>query len=135
MGILFEGQGPQTDLSRVLVVACLAAYLMLNCGGFGVCIWLINSEVYPLFVRGKGASLGAFSHWFFDLLVTLSTLSLVTWLGASHTFWLYALISLGALVFIYYMVPETMGKSLEQIEHELREERFYPFQQKRLKHR
>lgn len=133
MGFLFEGQGPQTDVSRVLVVACLAAYLMLNCGGFGVCIWLINAEVYPLFVRGKGASLGAFSHWFFDLLVTLSTLSLVTWLGASHTFWLYAVISLGALVFIYYLVPETMGKSLEQIEHELREERFYPFQQKRLK--
>jgi hypothetical protein len=113
------------------VVACLAAYLMLNCGGFGVCIWLINSEVYPLFVRGKGASLGAFSHWFFDLIVTLTTLSLVTWLGATHTFWLYAAISVGALVFIYYLVPETNGKSLEQIEHELRDHRFYPYQQKR----
>ena len=131
MGYLFQGAGPTTDVSRWAVVACLAAYLMLNCGGFGVCIWLINSEVYPLFVRGKGASLGAFSHWFFDLIVTLTTLSLVTWLGAAHTFWLYAVISLFALVFIYYLVPETNGKSLERIEHELRENRFYPYQQRR----
>ncbi|WP_237561420.1 sugar porter family MFS transporter [Frateuria defendens] len=131
MGILFQNGGPATPVGRVLVVVCLAAYLMLNCGGFGVCIWLINAEVYPLFVRGKGASLGAFSHWIFDLAVTLSTLSLVTWLGATHTFWLYAVISFGALVFVYYLVPETYGKSLEQIEHELRDHRFYPFQQRR----
>lgn len=130
MGYLFLGQGPQTPVSQVLVVICLAAYLMLNCGGFGVCIWLINAEVYPLFVRGKGASLGAFSHWFFDLLVTLTTLSLVTWLGASYTFWLYALISLAALVFIIYLVPETKGKSLEQIEQDLKNKRFYAFQNK-----
>ncbi|MDF4026703.1 sugar porter family MFS transporter [Luteibacter sp. PPL201] len=132
MGWLFQGQGPTNDVSRWVTVGCLAAYMMLNCGGFGVCIWLVNAEVYPLFVRGKGASLGAFSHWIFDLAVTLTTLSLVTWLGATHTFWLYAVISLGSLVFIYFLVPETMGKSLEEIEHELREHRFYPYQRKRL---
>ncbi|WP_256680704.1 sugar porter family MFS transporter [Pseudomonas sp. LTJR-52] len=130
MGYLFQGAGPTTDVQRWLVVGCLAAYLMFNCGGFGVCIWLINSEVYPLFVRGKGASVGAFSHWFFDLVVTLTTLSLVTWLGAAHTFWVYAGISLLALVFIWRFVPETRGKSLEKIEHELREHRFYPYQQR-----
>jgi MFS family permease len=130
LGWLFQGQGPQNDVSRWITVACLGAYLMLNCGGFGVCIWLINAEVYPLFVRGKGASVGAFSHWFFDLIVTLTTLSLVTWLGATHTFWLYAVISVGALVFIYLLVPETKGKSLEQIEHELRDGRFYAFRQR-----
>ncbi|QWT21360.1 sugar porter family MFS transporter [Bacillus sp. NP157] len=132
MGFLFQGAGPTTDVSRWATVACLAAYMMLNCGGFGVCIWLINAEVYPLFVRGKGASLGAFSHWIFDLIVTLTTLSLVTALGATHTFWLYGAISVVALVYVYFLVPETMGKSLEEIEHELRENRFYPFQKKRL---
>lgn len=130
MGYLFQGAGPSTDAQRYLAVACLAAYLMLNCGGFGVCIWLINAEVYPLFVRGKGASVGAFSHWFFDLLVTLSTLSLVTWLGIAHTFWLYTGISIISLVFIYRCVPETRGRSLESIEHALRESRFYPYQEK-----
>lgn len=134
MGFMFQGAGPQNDFSRWLTVGCLAAYMMLNCGSFGVCIWLINSEVYPLFVRGKGASIGAFSHWTFDLIVTLTTLSLVTWLGATHTFWLYAVISVFALAFVYYLVPETAGKSLEEIEHELREHRFYPFQKKRLEH-
>jgi len=134
MGFMFQGAGPQNDFSRWLAVGCLAAYMMLNCGSFGICIWLINSEVYPLFVRGKGASIGAFSHWTFDLLVTLTTLSLVTWLGATHTFWLYAVISVFALAFVYYLVPETAGKSLEEIEHELREHRFYPFQKKRLEH-
>lgn len=132
MGYLFLGAGPTNDVSRIMVVVCLAAYLMLNCGGFGVCIWLINSEVYPLFVRGKGASLGAFSHWFFDLLVTLTTLSLVSALGPAYTFWLYAAISVGALVFIWFLVPETRGKTLERIEHDLRDRRFFPYQQKRV---
>jgi sugar porter (SP) family MFS transporter len=131
LGYLFQGQGPTNGASRLIVVLCLGAYLMLNCGGFGVCIWLINSEVYPLFVRGKGAALGAFSHWFFDLVITLTTLSLVTWLGATHTFWLYAVISAGSLLFIYFLVPETRGKSLERIEHELRDHKFYAYQQKR----
>ncbi|HCV76551.1 MAG TPA: MFS transporter, partial [Pseudomonas sp.] len=76
------------------------------------------------------ASVGAFSHWGFDLLVTLTTLSLVTKLGAAHTFWLYAGISLVALLFIWRLVPETNGKSLEQIEHDLRERRFFPYQRK-----
>ncbi|MFF7709706.1 sugar porter family MFS transporter [Pseudomonas sp. NPDC007930] len=130
MGYLFQGAGPTTDTERYLTVACLAAYLMLNCGGFGVCIWLINAEVYPLFVRGKGASVGAFSHWFFDLLVTLTTLSLVTWLGIAHTLWLYTAISLVSLVFIYRCVPETRGRSLESIEHALRADHFYPYKEK-----
>lgn len=124
------GGGPQTDFSKIGVVVCLAAYLMMNSGGISVCIWLINAEVYPLFVRGKGASLGAFSHWFFDFIVTLTTLSLVTALGTTHTFWLYGFISILAVLFIYYLVPETKGKSLEEIERELRENRFYPYQQK-----
>lgn len=130
MGYLFLGNGPQTDFSKLLVIICLAVYMLFNGGSFGVCIWLINSEIYPLFVRGKGASLGAFSNWFFTLIVSLTTLSLVTNLGATYTFWLYALISFIALVFIIFLVPETKGKTLEEIEVELKEHRFYYCQQK-----
>ncbi|ANF59105.1 sugar porter family MFS transporter [Halotalea alkalilenta] len=131
MGWLFQGDAPVDPSQQWLVVTCLVIYMALNCGSFGVCIWLIISEVYPLFVRGKGASIGAFSHWGFDLMVTLTTLSMIGAIGLTYSLWLYALTSLAAMVFIYFLVPETSGRSLEDIEQALRERRFYPFQQRR----
>jgi sugar porter (SP) family MFS transporter len=128
IGAIFATGAIGTETGKMATLVCLAAYLMLNCGGFGVCIWLINSEIFPLFVRGKGSSVGTLSHWVFDLLVTLTTLSLVTALGAAYTFWLYALISFGALIFVALFIPETSGKSLEEIEVDLRNNRFYPYQ-------
>ena len=100
MGFLFMDGAPTSTTSQWILVVCLALYMAFNCS-FGVCLWLINAEVYPLFVRGKGASVGAFSHWVFNLLVTLTTLSLINALGTSGTFWLYAAISTLALVFLW----------------------------------
>ena len=99
--------------------------MALNCS-FGVVLWLINAEIYPLFVRGKGASVGAFSHWGFDLLVTLTTLTLINALGTAGAFWLYAAISAAAVVFIVRYIPETNGRSLEAIEADLKAGRFFP---------
>lgn len=125
MGVLFIGGAPEDTFSQWVLVACLAIYMALNCS-FGVCLWLINAEVYPLFVRGKGASMGALSHWVFNLLVTLTTLSLISALGTSGTFWLYAVVTLIALVFVVRYVPETMGRSLEEIESDLKRGVFFP---------
>lgn len=130
MGWLFLGGAPQAGAAQWLLVACLAIYMALNCS-FGVCLWLINAEVYPLFVRGKGASVGAFSHWGFDLLVTLTTLSLVSALGAAYAFWLYGAISVLAVVFVLRYVPETRGRTLEEIERNLKEGVFFPYQKRR----
>ena len=131
MGALFVGGSPDNPAAQWTLVACLAIYMALN-SSFGVCLWLINAEVYPLFVRGKGASVGAFSHWVFNLLVTLTTLSLIGALGTSGTFWLYALITIIALVFIVRYVPETKERSLEQIEADLRNGTFFPARRKKV---
>lgn len=125
MAILFMGGVPKASAAQYLLIACMAIYMALNCS-FGVCLWLINAEVYPLFVRSKGASVGAFSHWSFDLVVTLTTLTLVNALGTSGAFWLYALITCAAVVFIIRYVPETKGRSLEQIEADLKNGIFFP---------
>lgn len=125
MAILFMGGVPEASAAQYLLIACMAIYMALNCS-FGVCLWLINAEVYPLFVRGKGASVGAFSHWSFDLVVTLTTLTLINALGTAGAFWLYALISCAAVVFIIRYVPETKGRSLEQIEADLKNGIFFP---------
>ena len=63
---------------RWLAVGGLLGNEIFNVGSISVAIWLVGSEVFPLGVRGKGMSLVALSHWTFDLLISLTTLSLVS---------------------------------------------------------
>jgi hypothetical protein len=56
------------------------------------------------------------TNWGMNLAVAMTFLTLVAVLGHARTFWLYGVIAVGAWVFFYLLVPETKGKSLEQIE-------------------
>ena len=80
--------------------------------------------MFPLAVRGKGMSMVTLSHWSFDLLISLTTLSLTVALGIAGTFWLFAAINVLAFLFVWRFVPETRGRTLEQIETDLREGHF-----------
>jgi hypothetical protein len=55
-------------------------------------------------------------NWAATLLVSITFLSLIRHLGNSLTYWLYALLALAAMIFCWFLVPQTQGKSLEQIE-------------------
>jgi hypothetical protein len=103
-----------------LAVAGLLGYEIFNVGSISVAIWLVGSEVFPLAVRGKGMSMVTLSHWTFDLVISLTTLSLTVALGIAGTFWLFAAINALAVVFVWRFVPETRGRTLEQIETDLR---------------
>ena len=83
-------------------------------------MWLMAAELYPLEVRGAGASFTATANWSFNMLVALTFLTLVNWLGPDGTFLTYGLISIVSLVFIYGWIPETKNVSLEKIEENLR---------------
>ena len=69
-------------------------------------------------------SMVALSHWTFDLVISLTTLSLVSSLGAGGAFWLFAFINLLAFGFVWRYVPETRGRTLEQIESDLQSGHF-----------
>lgn len=102
-------------------VGLLTAFsLMLFVGFFAFSLgpvgWLLNSEIYPLKLRGRAMSLAVFSNWLANFIVTTSFLSLVKTLGSTYTFWLYGLIGVIGWLFIYMKVPETKGKSLEEIQ-------------------
>ncbi|MGJ8516083.1 sugar porter family MFS transporter [Carnimonas bestiolae] len=127
LGACFVGGNPEGS-EKWIAVAAMLAYIAFNGGSLSVIIWLINSEVIPLFVRGKGTGLASVSLWTADLLVTLSTLSLISTFGAAATFWGYAVISLFAFVFVLLCVPETKGRTLEEIEASLRNGTFRPTQ-------
>ena len=109
-----------------LVVGCLLVYMAFNSGGLQVVGWLTGSEVYPLSVRGAGTSAQAGVVWGADLLVTATALTMVQLLGTGGTMWVYAGMNVLAFVFIWFLMPETAGHSLEDIEGALRSDRFRP---------
>jgi hypothetical protein len=78
------------------------------------------SEIYPLKIRGLAMSVATVMNWGSNLAVALTFLSLLRSLGKPATFWLYALTGLLAWVFSYFCVPETKGRTLEQIEAQFR---------------
>jgi MFS transporter, SP family, galactose:H+ symporter len=67
-------------------------------------------------IRGRAMSVGTVTNWGANLVVAVSFLTLTRVVGKAATFWLYAAVSLGAWLFAFFMVPETKGRSLEEIE-------------------
>ena len=78
------------------------------------------SEIYPLRIRGRAMSVGTVANWSANLIVAVSFLTLTQVLGKSATFWLYGFVTIGAWLFAFFLVPETKGRSLEEIEAQLR---------------
>jgi MFS transporter, SP family, galactose:H+ symporter len=97
-----------------------AGSLMLYVGAFAVGLgpvfWLLISEIYPLKIRGLAMSVATTANWGANLLVALTFLTLIQMAGRAPTFWLYAVVGIGAWLFAWFYVPETKGKSLEEIE-------------------
>ncbi|MGZ7047669.1 MAG: sugar porter family MFS transporter [Methanobacterium sp.] len=115
LGLSFALPGLSGSLG-ILAVLSLMLYVGSFAIGLGPVFWLMISEIYPLKIRGRAMSTATVVNWGMNLLVAITFLSLIQILGASGTFWLYSIISVFAILFVYYRVPETKGKSLEEIE-------------------
>ncbi len=110
LGALSLHSGPWiTVFSLMFYVACFAISL-------GPIFWLLISEIYPLKIRGKAMSLATVANWGSNMIVAFTFLTLIQFLGKSGTFALYGAITIVAWLFAYFMVPETRGFTLEQIQ-------------------
>jgi hypothetical protein len=87
--------------------------------GLGPVFWLLIAEIYPLKVRGSAMGLATIANWAADFVVTLSFLTLLNAISGLGTFLLFAFLTLAALVYFQIKVPETKGRSLQDIESEL----------------
>jgi MFS transporter, SP family, galactose:H+ symporter len=105
-----------THPSRVLIVGDVVAYVGAFDLGLGPVFWLLISEIYPTTIRGQAMSLASAVIWISDFLVTVTFLTLLDHLGTRGSFFLYAGICAVAFIFSFRTVPETRGKSLEEIE-------------------
>jgi hypothetical protein len=112
--------------STPFIVACLIVFMFFNAGGLQLMGWLTGSEIYPLAVRAAGTSAQAATLWSTNLLITLTLLTIINAVGPGPTMWLYAAFNVAAFIFIWRRMPELTGRSLEQIEHRLREGKFKP---------
>ncbi len=115
LGAAFYAPGNGGSLAHVAVVT-LMAYVAFFAISLGPIFWLLIAEIYPLQIRGLAEGTAAGANWIFNLLVSMTFLSLVQAMGPSWTFWLYGLLAVGAFVFSFYLVPETKGRTLEEIE-------------------
>ncbi|SEW28033.1 sugar porter family MFS transporter [Natrinema salifodinae] len=120
LGIVFYLPGLSGTIGWV-ATGSLMLYVASFAIGLGPVFWLMISEIYPMEVRGTAMGVVTVINWAGNLIVSLTFLGLVDTLGQSGTFWLYGLLSLFALGFCYQLVPETKGRSLEEIEADLRE--------------
>jgi len=99
----------------ILVVSAIACYAM----SLAPITWVVISEIFPNRIRGAAMSVVVFSLWVGCTTLTLTFPYLIGGLGAHGAFWLYGVICVIGFVVIFKKLPETKGKSLEDIEREL----------------
>ncbi|WP_455584261.1 sugar porter family MFS transporter [Bacteroides sp.] len=99
----------------IIVVAAIACYAMT----LATVMWVIISEIFPNRVRGVAMSVCTFALWAACFILTYTFPVLNSELGAAGTFWLYGAICLLGGIFVIVYLPETKGKSLEELEKEL----------------
>lgn len=99
----------------VLVVMAIACYAMT----LAPVTWVVLSEIFPNKVRARAMAISTFSLWTACFVLTYTFPLLNSSLGSFGTFWIYGLVCLLGFLFIKARLPETKGKSLEQIEEEL----------------
>jgi sugar porter (SP) family MFS transporter len=121
LGVLgFVFRMPTGGALAWLAVVTLMVYVASFAISLGPIFWLLISEIYPLRVRGIAEGTAAGVNWAFNFLVSVTFLTLLELLGPSLTFWVYALLAIASWLFSYYLVPETKGRTLEEIEHSFR---------------
>ncbi|XP_047320847.1 D-xylose-proton symporter-like 2 [Impatiens glandulifera] len=107
-----------TFLDGKPAIAVVALLLYVGCYqlSFGPIGWLMISEIFPLRLRGRGLSIAVLVNFGSNAVVTFAFSPLKALLGAGILFYGFAVIAAISVVFIYFMIPETKGLTLEEIE-------------------
>ena len=114
MGWCYHG-GVQGWPMLVLVLAAIGCYAM----SLAPVTWVVISEIFPNRIRGAAMSVTVTSLWLACFLLTYTFPLLNAKLGSAGTFWLYGAFCVAGFIFIFLKLPETKGKTLEQLEKDL----------------
>jgi sugar porter (SP) family MFS transporter len=112
IGLLFYFNSTNTYLLLIFILFFIACFAF----SYGPVIWVLLAEIFPARIRGKAMSLATFSLWIGTALVGQLTPIFLEKLKPAGTFWLFALLTAPAFWLAIKIIPETKGKSLEEIE-------------------
>lgn len=104
------------------IVFFLLGYMFFFGISDGIVIWVFISEIFPNSIRSKGQSLGSFTHWFFAVIISWTFPVAINSpaIGPGNVFMFFAVMMFLQLLFAWKLMPETKGKSLEQIQKDLK---------------
>jgi sugar porter (SP) family MFS transporter len=113
-GAAVAAAGP--SVAGLVTLVGLVAFIIPFAVSLGPVVWTVINEIFPGRIRGRAVAVCTAVNWGAAFLVSQFFLSLVDGIGSSSTFWLFALLSVIAWVWVYFYVPETKGQTLEQIQ-------------------
>ncbi|KQQ21847.1 MFS transporter [Rathayibacter sp. Leaf299] len=111
---------PQSDAVSYLILAAMMLFVAFVQCFIGTCVWLLLSEIFPLAIRGFAMGIAVFVLWTVNAVISFAFPIVNAALGSTGTFALFVAINLVSLFFVFKAVPETKGRSLEDIETDFR---------------
>ncbi len=107
------------DFNGWNITIYLLVYIAFFAFSQGAVIWVFISEIFPNQVRAKGQTAGSFTHWFMAAIIAFSFPMIAEKFGGGNTFLFFSIMMILQLIFVWKWMPETKGRSLEQIERNL----------------
>jgi MFS family permease len=111
-----EGGPTSTTVGGLVTVLALVVFIASFAFSMGPVVWTLISEIYPNRVRGRAIAVATAVNWFSAFIVAQFFLSVVDAIGESTTFFVFAAFCVVTYVFVWRFVPETKGRSLEEIQ-------------------
>ncbi|HEY4391488.1 MAG TPA: sugar porter family MFS transporter [Paenibacillus sp.] len=112
IGAAFQTGHTSGPLVLIFILIYVAAFAL----SLGPVVWVVISEIFPNRIRGKATAIASMALWTADYVVSQTFPPMLASAGPALTFWIFGFMSLITVVFTWRKVPETKGKSLEEIE-------------------
>jgi major inositol transporter-like SP family MFS transporter len=111
---------PQSDARSYIILACMVLFMFFVQTFAGPLVWLMLSEIFPMTIRGFAMGIAVFLLWTANTIISFCFPILAKSLGPTGTFGIFVVINIFATYFVYKFVPETRGRTLEELEDDFR---------------
>jgi major inositol transporter-like SP family MFS transporter len=111
---------PESAARSYIILAAMCLFVAFVQGFTSACLWTMLAEFFPMTIRGFSMGVASFALWTVNTLISFVFPLMISSFGSSGTFGIFAVINIGSLIFLILFVPETRGRTLEELEDDFR---------------